>query len=227
MDVATMSNGNQATSFDDGSGDDGEPTDPAMPTDGEPTDPTMPPTGAPQSGPSSPCTISQRAQLFGNGVLNLALAAGKISAAAGVEAGTSGIGTVLALYGVYSAAGNAATGFIQIVGAFSSSPGQFQQAAAVGSVAGSVAGLTTLVATNGNLTAASHAARFEGFALFGLRSGSSGSVNPLSAAGNTVNAAKEAGIPIGCHWGDLAWISSFSLSLDLRVWQSFWPYSLS
>jgi hypothetical protein len=39
--------------------------------------------------------------MLGNGLLNLALAAGKFGAAAGVEAGTSGIGTALALYGVY------------------------------------------------------------------------------------------------------------------------------
>jgi RHS repeat-associated protein len=153
----------------------------------------------PNLAPSKPCTVSQRAQLFGNGVLNLALAAGKFTAAAGVEAGTSGIGTALALYGVYSGAGNLTTGLIQTVGAFSSNPGQFQQAAAVSSVAGSAAGLTTLLATNGNLTAASHAARFENFGLFGLRGGLGGSFNPLSATGTAVNAAKEMGVPIGCH----------------------------
>ena len=137
--------------------------------------------------------------MFANGVLNLALAAGKFSAAAGVEAGTSGIGTGLALYGVYSGAGNLTTGLIQTIGAFSSAPGLFQQAAGVSSAVGSIAGLTTLLVTNGNLTAASSAARFENFGLFGLRGGMGSSFNPLSATGTAVNAAKQIGVPIGCH----------------------------
>ncbi len=146
-----------------------------------------------------PCSVGQRAQLLGSGVLNLALAAGKFTGAAGVEVGSSGIGTALALYGVYSGAGNLTSGLIQTVGAFSSNPSLFQQAASVSSAVGSVAGLTTLFATNGNLTAASNAARFENFGLFGLKGGLGGSFNPLSATGTAVNAAKQVGIPIGCH----------------------------
>ena len=137
--------------------------------------------------------------MLGNGLLNLGLAAGKVSAAAGIEAGTSGIGTALALYGVYSASANLTTGLLQTVGAFSSNPAQFQQAASVSSVAGSAAGLTTLVATNGNLAAASSAARFENFGLFGFKLGFGGSFNPLSATGTAVNAAKQIGVPVGCH----------------------------
>jgi hypothetical protein len=137
--------------------------------------------------------------LFGNGVLNLALAAGKIAGAVAVEAGTSGIGTALALYGAYSASGNIAAGLLQTVGAFSPNPGQWQQAAGVSSIGASVPALVTLVATKGNLAEASQAARWEGFALFGFRLGLGSSVNPVSAAGNTLNAAKEAGVPVGCH----------------------------
>jgi hypothetical protein len=66
---------------------------------------------APSNG-SKPCSVGQRVQLLGNGVLNLALAAGKFTGAAGVEVGSSGIGTALALYGVYSGAGNLTSGLI-------------------------------------------------------------------------------------------------------------------
>lgn len=59
--------------------------------------------------------------------------------------------------------------------------------------------MTTLFATNGNLTAASNAARFENFGLFGLKGGLGGSFNPLSATGTAVNVAKQVGVPIGCH----------------------------
>ena len=136
--------------------------------------------------------------MLGNGLLNLALAAGKFSAAAGVEAGTSGIGTALALYGVYSGAGNLTTGLIQVAGAFSSNPSGFQQAATVSSVAGSLAGITTLVATHGDLGAASNASKLENLGLFGLKGGLGSSFNPVSATGTAVNGAKLAGAHIGC-----------------------------
>lgn len=152
---------------------------------------------APSSGPS-PCSVSGRAQMLGSGLLNLALAAGKFTAAAGVEAGTSGVGTALALYGVYSGAGNLTTGLIQTIGAFSSMPSQFQQAANVSSTVGSIAGLTTLVVTNGNLGSASNAAKWENLGLFGLKGGMGSSFNPVSATGTALNGAKLAGAHIGC-----------------------------
>jgi RHS repeat-associated protein len=153
---------------------------------------------APSNSGPNPCSVYGRAQMLGSGLLNLTLAAGKFTAAAGVEAGTSGVGTALALYGVYSGAGNLTTGLIQTIGAFSSMPSQFQQAANVSSTVGSIAGLTTLVVTNGNLSSASNAAKWENLGLFGLKGGMGSSFNPVSATGTAVNGAKLAGAHIGC-----------------------------
>jgi len=135
--------------------------------------------------------------MFGNGLLNVAVGATKISAAGAVEVGTSGIGTGLALYGAFSGSGNLASGTLQTIGAFSSNPASFQQAASGISAVTSITGMTTLLAT-GNLKSAANAARLESFGLFGFNFGSGGSFNPVSATGATVNVAKGAGVPIGC-----------------------------
>jgi hypothetical protein len=130
--------------------------------------------------------------MFGNGLLNLAIGGAKITGAAAGEAGTSGIGTALAIYGVYSASGNIATGFLQTVGAFMPNAGEWQNAATITSIAGSATVLTTLVATGGNVTAATHASRWEGIFLFGFRGGATGNPpNPFGAAGSAVSAGKE------------------------------------
>lgn len=92
-------------------------------------------------------------------------------AAGSVEIGSGGVGTALALYGTYSAGGNITTGLIQTVGAFMPSAGLWKQATSVNSSAGSISGMATLVATNGNLSAAASASRWEGFAQFGLKGG--------------------------------------------------------
>jgi RHS repeat-associated protein len=146
------------------------------------------------------CTLSQRAQMFGNGLLNLGIAGVKITAAAGVEAGTSGIGTALALYGAYSASGNLTTGFIQTVGAFMPNAGQWQQAASVSTAAGSIAGLTTLAVTRGNVSAATNASRWEGIFLFGVRGGATGNPpNPVGTVGTAIGAGKlVSGSKSGC-----------------------------
>jgi hypothetical protein len=86
--------------------------------------------------------------MLGSGLLNLASAGFKIAAAGSVELGSGGIGTPLALYGAYSAAGNITTGLIQTAGAFMPNAGLWQQAASVSSAAGSISGLATLVGTN-------------------------------------------------------------------------------
>ena len=124
-------------------------------------------------GGSNPCALSfaQRATMFGNGLLNLAVAGTKITGAAAVETGSSGVLTGLALYGVYSAAGNITTGLIQTVGAFMPNAGLWQQAGSVSAAAGSIPGLVTLVATNGDVSAGVSAARWDGILQFGLKGG--------------------------------------------------------
>jgi hypothetical protein len=146
------------------------------------------------------CTLSQRAQMFGNGLLNLGIAGAKFTTAAGVEAGTSGVGTVLALYGVYSGSGNLTTGLIQTVGAFMPNAGQWQQAASVSAAAGSIAGLTTLAVTGGNVSAATSASRWEGIFFFGFRGGATGNPpNPVGTVGTGVGAGKlVSGSKSGC-----------------------------
>jgi hypothetical protein len=137
--------------------------------------------------------------MFGNGLLNLGIAGVKF-AAAGVEAGTSGVGTALALYGVYSGSGNLTTGLLQTVGAFMPNAGQWQQAASVSTAAGSIAGLTTLAVTGGNVSAAANASRWEGIFLFGFRGGATGNPpNPVGTVGTGVGAGKlVSGSKSGC-----------------------------
>jgi hypothetical protein len=155
--------------------------------------------GAATPAPQNPCSVSQRAVLLGNGLLNVAAAGLKFATAVGVEVGTGGIGTPLALYGVFTGSGNLTAGILQTVGAFSSNPIQYQQAAANISAVTSVSGLTKLLTTGGNVQAAASASRIEGFASFGLRGGMTGSANPVSATGQAVNAVKQAGVTVGCH----------------------------
>ncbi len=94
-----------------------------------------------------PVSFSQRAQMFGNGVLNLAIATAKVTFAAGVEGGTSGLATALALHSAYSASGNLASALIQAVGAWMPNAAQWQQAATISSAGGSISGLMTLALT--------------------------------------------------------------------------------
>jgi hypothetical protein len=160
--------------------------------------------------PNNPCDMStgQRAYMFGSGLLNLASAGVKIVAAGSVEVGSGGVGTALALYGAYSAGGNITTGLIQTVGAFMPSAGLWKQAASVSSAAGSISGLATLMATNGNLSAAASASRWEGFAQFGLKGGMGNPPNPATLRGgiSTASAVNSgysqatSGGKSGCHF---------------------------
>jgi hypothetical protein len=89
----------------------------------------------------------------------VAVAGVKFGAAFGIEVGTGGIGTPLALYGVFTGSGNLTSGILQTVGAFSSNPIQYQQAATVVSAVTSVSGLTKLLTTGGNIQAAASVTR--------------------------------------------------------------------
>ena len=165
--------------------------------------------GATKPASNNPCNLSagKRAYMFGSGLLNLASAGFKLAAAGSAELGSGGLGTPLALYGAYSAAGNITTGLIQTVGAFVPNAGAWQQAATVSSAAGSGFGLATLVATSGNVNAAASAARWEGFALLGVRGGAGSPPDPSTpsgavSTGSTLNSAYRqatAGGSSGCH----------------------------
>ncbi|MGE0407557.1 MAG: RHS repeat-associated core domain-containing protein [Candidatus Korobacteraceae bacterium] len=160
------------------------------------------PTSSPGAEQPCPVNFSDRLGMLGSGLLNLTVGGVKLSGAAAIGIGTSGIGTVLAAYGAYSAAGNISTGSLLIIGAFmpnGAHAAQLRAGASVSSAAGSIAGLTTFAVTRGNLNAAAHAARFEGIMLFGFRGGATGSSPTLpqaASAGATVTAQLTSG---GCN----------------------------
>lgn len=169
---------------DDGGGGGGEPQPPATP---------KPPTKTAKPS-SNPCSLplTQRALMFGNGVLNLATAGVKFTAAGTAEVGSSGILTGLALYGAYSGAGNLSTGLIQTIGALMPNARSWQRAATISSTAGTISGLTALLATHGDVSTAAHFARWEGLTIFGFKGGLGAPPSPLSWATTGVAVAREA-----------------------------------
>jgi RHS repeat-associated protein len=122
----------------------------------------------------------QRMKMLGTGIGNLAVGSGKLGGAAALEVGSGGVATALAIYGGWSASGNFAAGSLQVLGAFMPDPQPFNQGAQVAASATTITGLTTLVATGGNLDAASQAARWEGIFMSGFKIGATG--NPPSLA---------------------------------------------
>jgi hypothetical protein len=143
----------------------------------------------------------QRMKMLGTGLGNLGLFGAKITGAAAVEAGSGGLATPLAIYGAWSSTGNLATGTLQLVGAFMPNPQPFNQGAQLAASVTTISGMTTLIATGGNLDAASQAARYEGIFMSGFKVGATG--NPPNLAqgysGVLTTANSMGGSSTGCN----------------------------
>lgn len=140
-----------------------------------------------------------RLKMLGTGIGNLALASAKITGAATLEVGSGGIATGLAMYGAWSASGNLAAGTLQTIGAFMPNPQPFSQGAQVAAANTSIAGLTTLATTGGNVDAASQAARWEGIFMSGFRPGATGQTPTLPQAySGVLSSANSLGGGQGC-----------------------------
>jgi len=121
--------------------------------------------------------------MFGTGLGNLAVGYVKVVAAGGVEIGSDGILTPLALYGAFSASGNFAASSMQMTGSlFAANPAPYNQGATIAAAVTSVSGLYKLVSTGGNINAAGDAARTEGIYLFALRPALTGQPPTLPGA---------------------------------------------
>jgi RHS repeat-associated protein len=120
-----------------------------------------------------------RLKMLGTGLGNIGVGSSKITYAAGLEVGSGGLATGLALYGAWSSAGNFAAGSLQVLGAFMPNPQPFNQAAQLAAIGASVSGLSTLAA-GGSVDAAAQNARFEGIFMSGVKLGATG--NPPSLA---------------------------------------------
>jgi len=105
----------------------------------------------------------ERATEAAEAAVNLALAKAKISAAAGISTTSeSGVGALAAAYLVVSASGNVVAGAAQGIGAATGYTKSTETAAEAAAVGTSLAGMVTLVATNGDLNKAGLAAAAEG-----------------------------------------------------------------
>jgi RHS repeat-associated protein len=129
-----------------------------------------------------------RLKMLGTGLGNIGVAGAKIGAAAAVEVGSTGVGTPLAIIGVWSGSGNLTAGLLQIVGSAMPDPTAFQQGANVASAATSFSGLGTLMA-GGSVDQAANSAKWEGMLLSGFKWGATGNAPNLPSSYSLVNNA--------------------------------------
>ncbi len=134
------------------------------------TGPSAPPTG------TQSCVV-QRLALAAKGLVNLGVASTKIdfaAASAASAAVTGPLGVAGTAYGMIGASGNLTAGIVQILGGITGNIRVANETANVVTTTTTVGGLAVLLATRGNLSAASAAASFESLGTAGVNGGLTG-----------------------------------------------------
>jgi hypothetical protein len=121
--------------------------------------------------------LAQRLGAGGKAVLDLGIGIQKMDAAAVSFAstpGTGGAGVLGGIYGTIGAVGNVSAGILQLAGAATGDVSGFGEAANVATTMTTGLGFATLVATGGNMEAASAAASAESVGTAGVNGGLTG-----------------------------------------------------
>lgn len=123
-----------------------------------------PPSPPPQNCSASPgpSDTEKRFKQAGKGLLNLGIGVGKMAGGIALAVGTDGLGAGVGYYSLVSSFGNLGAGVSQLAGAASGNVEGGEQGAQVSAVVFSPVGMTTLLATGGNIQTASTAASVEG-----------------------------------------------------------------
>ncbi len=157
------------------------PNDPNNPDPNNPNPNSPNPNNPDPNNPDPNCSASpnlnntgKRLLQAGKGVLNLSIGVGKMAGGIALAAGTDGLGAAVGYFAVVNSFGNFGAGVSQLAGAVSGDIEGGEQGAQASSVVFSPTGMTTLIATGGNLRTASTAASLEGVVLTPATAGFTG-----------------------------------------------------
>ena len=138
----------------------------------------------PNTGTAHGVCASERVALALKSGISLGVATTKIKLAAASLASipvTGPVGVAGAAYGIIGGVGNGTAGIVQVGGAIWGNTGTASNAANVLTTVTTLGGLITLIATKGDMQAASNAAAFESLGTAGLNGGATGHLIDHSA----------------------------------------------